>query len=177
MKITMSDQVATPIDRQAVQAIADRSETILASPDWFEGLVEPAAKFAQALERSMIAQLRDAARVLLTSDTDLKAIAPAAIESLPPDGIEAVETLLNQLQAELKKMHDSISAQLQFAVNPEVREMAASVQASMTSLYEHVEHLRWIGREVEADADIATGRVKKFGNAAAAIAHLRRSTR
>ncbi len=177
----MSVAEAEIIERAVLAGIEQRSAARVAELDRldaFEPLVEPATAFARVASRFFLALLAQTAHMMLGLERQIKDFTPSEpVNSEQAKVVREMVGVIENLQRHMEVLYSQMQDQRARSADPEVLAMAGHVLRNMQSVYDALEARRWAAFEAEADADITAGRVKKFGNAAAAIAHLRRSAR
>lgn len=162
------------IDRAALANALAQSKAMLAKMDRFEALIEPLAQFAAAKDKELVLQLQRILEIFPQWQKELGTGAPGLSGSLSDAGSTHILALCEPVQSNLAQLHAGIRSLLAATANPEVRQLGQQVLDLMAQLFAVAEQIRVFALEAQADADIAGGRVKKFGNAAAALAYLQR---
>lgn len=138
-----------------------------------EQLVDAVAKLQLSLDRARLLVLQKAATTVLAldlPDIDTHTIPLLDDGAVPPvlwESLSIVQHSLENLSEEMKELAGQ-------SVHSRVKEWVGVVQAAARALYNKSEAIRWQLLELEADADIAAGRVMRFSSSGNAAAYLRR---
>lgn len=158
-------------DFPIVHHLVMQSEVLLAKLDESEPWVDPSARLALAVDRIALVSFREHARQFLAWEKKLSA-APSSLTSWTPSRREEFVLATESLQDQAATVSRQIETARGSTANAQVRQIGATLKDSFTRLFNTLENHRHLALEIEADADIEAGRLKKFGSAAAAIAYL-----
>ena len=168
---------ASVIDRQAVCAVAQQVALIRGQtpespvPDT---VLDALTRFQQAIVLEALTRLESDARDLLAYDDLVMRMAADEIRAGTPQATADVLKAIDVAMEGLQSTHDRTLKLKDFSGDVRVRRVADVVIAAARSLYERIEVRRQVSLESEAEGDIEAGRLRKFGNARAAVAHLKR---
>lgn len=174
-----SEYVTTAVsdERKALVSVAERSQNLLSAFDVPESMVEPLAAFAIALDRLHLQDLKHATELVLPLEEFSSMVTPLSINVANAGMVANVVENVDIVLVKLKNLHDQISPIRERTAHSGVRTLVTELQDSLNRIFNSLETMRWAALEREADIDIEQGKVRKFGNASAAIAHLRRAVR
>ena len=174
---TMTEYDELTIDVATVRCAIERSNALLARLDETEVFVESAVKIAVSLDRLAVQVFSQAAQFIIGWEQRFSVPPRMLSDGSAPekvgDLIAAAEALQDQIQTQIVLVEHSCRR----SANVEVQSIGLVVRESLGRMFNIFEHRRWLALEAQADADIDAGRVKKFGNAQSAVAHLRRTAR
>ena len=165
------------IDRKAVGAVAKEAtlirEQMLKSAN-SDPVLDAVTNFQLALAAQALVTLDIAARELLNNDVMVAHMASFQIKAGASNSTADALKAGNVLMATLQSTYDKVLETKNLSPDVRVRKMADVVISAARNLYDQVEAYRQVLLESEAESDIESGRLRKFGNAKAAIAHLTR---
>ena len=164
-------------ERKALVSVAKRSQELVLAFDIQEPMVEPLAALAIALDRLSLQALKNATEVVLPLENFSSMVTGLDINVTDADSVANIVERANIALDQLKNLHDQISPIRERTAHSSVRTLATELQDSLKRIFDSVETIRWAALERQADIDIEQGKVRKFGNASAAIAYLRRTSR
>ncbi len=156
-----------------VRQVGERSSALLAQLDELEPKVDETARQALAYERACLIFFAHFVRQIQPWEI-VVGKTPSGIPTWSEEKRQQFFDAIDALQAQMLESKGQMQAMREKATWPDVRELAATLIASLETLFGIFESHRQAGLQVEADADIAAGRVRKFGSAKAAAAFLSR---
>ena len=166
------------IDVAAVRGAIERSNALIARLDEAEVFVEPALSvFANSLDRLAVEDFSQAAQFILDCERRFSAQPQMLFGGAAPEKIGDLIATAETLQDHIQSLIVRVDQSCRRSTNAEVESIGLVLLNSLERLFNICEHYRWLAFEAQADADIDAGRVKKFGNAQSAVAHLRRAAR
>ena len=164
-------------ERNALAFFAERSQALLKNLDASESMVEPMAKSAIEMDRANLAMMGVIVKVIVDlEEQDLDGTS-LLWDNAHADALDKVIDSANIGQRKINESSIGIAAILKSTSLPGVKALAREVLDSLTRIFNRVETSRWAALERQADLDIEQGKVREFGNASAAVAHLKRVAR
>lgn len=165
-------------DRDSMKRVDDRTRALLADMDRVEVLAEPVAQLTAAIDKLALHTIGNAARVLLSLEPTLLKMRSHQVEMQEHQAEKMGDRVLSAgevLKAELQNMHKQIEDVKARSSNLTVRSLCDSVLLTCKRMFNVTEEMHWAVMELQADADLSNGRVKKFGSAAELLQNLKRA--
>jgi hypothetical protein len=130
------------------------------------------------MQKKVMTFLQSTAAAILKMDESISPLAPK-LDSMLMLGtpletdMSYVHSTAASMQEELRRLRRE-TLRFRIEATQEILTMSEQVLGAIDSLFDMLDHVRRTALEIEADLDVAAGRVRKFGNMSAAIAALRR---